>query len=592
MSGHRYQIHFLLPNATISALAGDASANRRALEAAKSEARSHAARVSHSSKDSKPTARRTRIPKSVRGGSAAGGLATTTSSPNSDAQGAESPPKEEEQQSSSGRIEIELENTHRLASTSALPILKFRLNGKTSGNQHPHSLSLQSTENGEEEDIEDAKRRTRAASVPVKLPKDISKSSLDPFARSALELSVPDQHLLHLYLTTVPDQIYGSTTGVVASIATHSTVGVVATNEIVVMWLLLVIESQIVSFQPTKRDRQLSILARRSLVYRLMNARLTEQESSLMDDYVLAVAIAGGCEHRMGNTKSAQYHVRAARKLLDLRGGIRSVRNITYPLGLMVANVFVENGVDGLWKTHSDLEKKMAGIWQWVRDVQIWNFNLRSDASKALRQGHRDDFESDSDSGVDPDTSNAGCLSRRARAFAPKTALCDYVDLPAGELDNAQCRFYLGALFAINNALWAFRDSDRTTNTYLKGLTTAVEMSAPSNLALRAGGAKLPSLLLILMIAHNAVDVEGRSESADTVFHVEEVFEFVEMTMMASRRSRMDVLRAMSSWLTTGVTNPSDLAFVNNAKLDIWAGEVEDRWLSDMSSSTPKTDDG
>ncbi|KIW91522.1 uncharacterized protein Z519_07488 [Cladophialophora bantiana CBS 173.52] len=590
MSGHRYQIHFLSPNATISALAGDASANRRALEAAKSEARSHAARVSHSSKDSKPPARRTRIPKSWRGTYAAGGLATTTSSPNSDAQGAESSPEEEEEEggeeSSSGRIEIELENTDRLASTSALPFLKFRLKVRSSANRHQHPLSLQTTENGEEGDIEDAKRRTRAASVPVKLPKDIGKSSLDPFARSALELSVPDQHLLHLYLTTVPDQIYGSTTGVVSSIARHSTVGVVATNEIVVMWLLLVIESQIVSFQPTKKDRQLSILARRSLVYRLMNARLAEQESSLMDDYVLAVAIAGGCEHRMGNTKSAQYHVRAARKLLDLRGGIQSVRTITYPLGLMVANVFVENGVDGLWKTHSDLEKRMAGIWQWLRDVQIWNYNLRSDASKALRQGHRDYLESDSDSGVALDTSTAGYLSRRARAFAPKTALCDYVDLPAGDLDDAQSRFYLGTLFAINNALWAFRDSGRTTNTYLKGLTTAVEMSAPSNLALRAGGAKLPSLLLILMIAHNAVDVEGRSESADTVFHVEQVFEFVEMTMMASHRSRMDVLRAMSSWLTTGVANPSDLAFVNNAKLDIWAGEVEDRWLSDMSSST------
>ncbi|KIW32500.1 uncharacterized protein PV07_04039 [Cladophialophora immunda] len=587
MSGHRYQIHFLSPNATISALGGNTSANRKALDAAKSEARSHAARVSHSFKDSKPPARRVRTPRPLRGGSEArGGASVSTSPDSSHTQGSESSPES----SSSGKIELELENTDRRASTSALSILKFRLNVSTGRNQHPLSSHRAEKDEDENEDIEDAKRRTRAASVPVKLPKDIRKSSLDPFARAALELSVPDQHLLHLYLTTVPDQIYGSTTGVVASTARHSTVGVVATNEIVVLWLLLVIESQIVSFQPTKKDRQLSILARRSLVYRLMNARLSEQGSSLMDDYVLAVAIAGGCEHRMGNTKSAQYHVRAARKLLELRGGTRSVRGITYPLGLMVVNVFVENGVDGLWKTHSGLQKKLKGVSQWVRDVQLWNFNLRAHASKALRQVNNDPMKPDPDSGVDEEDSNS---SGRARAFASETALFDYVELPAGELDDAQCRFYLGALFAINTALWAFRDSDRTTNAYLQGLTTAVEMSAPSNLALRAGGAKLPSLVLILMIAHNAADAdadaERRTGPADTVFHVDEVFEFVEMAMMASSKTRTDVLSAMSSWLTADMATPGDLAFVNNAKLDIWAGEVEERWLSDRTSNPAAT---
>ncbi|OAP60276.1 hypothetical protein AYL99_05278 [Fonsecaea erecta] len=591
MSDRRYQVHFLFPNATVSALGGNTSADQKARDAAKSEARSHAARISHSSKDSRPLVRRVRPPKPLRGGSGVGGVvASSTSSESSETHDTESSPGS----SSVGKIEIGLENTDRRASPSTLPLLKFRLNISTGRNQHP--LLPPDPEQGDDdnEDIEDAKRRTRAASVPIKLPKDISKSSLDPFARAALELSVPDQHLLHLYLTTVPDQIYGSTTGIVASTARHSTVEVVATNEIVVLWLLLVIESQIVSFQPTKKDRQLSILTRRSLVYRLMHARLTKQESSLMDDYVLAVAIAGGCEHRMGNAKSAQYHVRAARKLLNLRGGVQSVRRITYPLGLMVVNVFVENGVDGLWKTHSDLQKQLTRISQWLRDVQLWNFNLRSNSSNPFRQAHNQHLKSDFDPDADEnEASSTDALSRRARAFAPKTALFDYVDLPAGELDDAPCRFYLGALFAINTALWAFQDSDRTTIAYLDGLTTAVEMSAPSNLALRAGGAKLPSLLLILMIAHNAAaaaDVVGgwpeEAAGAHTVFHVEEVFEFVEMMMMAGATSRTGMLKALSSWLTTGIANSSDLAFVNNSKLDIWAGEVEDRWLSNTPNST------
>ena len=214
-----------------------------------------------------------------------------------------------------------------------------------------------------------------------KCPKPISKSALDPFVRPAIELSVPDQHLLQIYLSTVPDQIYGSTSSAISVVAQHGTVGVIATNEIVVMWILLVLESQIVSFQPSKNDRQLSILSRRSLVYRLMNARLADKESSLLDDYVLAVACAGAFELRMGNTKGSEFHIRAAKRLLELRGGLHTVRDITYPLGLMVVNVFVENGVHDLWKTHEDLQRKTAGLLQWIQDLQAGNLYLRSHTS-------------------------------------------------------------------------------------------------------------------------------------------------------------------------------------------------------------------
>lgn len=363
--------------------------------------------------------------------------------------------------------------------------------------------------------------------------------------------------------------------------AHHSTVGVVATNAIVVMWLLLVIESQIVSFQPSKKDRALSILTRKSQVYKLMNDRLVDQNSSLADDYVLAVAIAGGCEHRMGNSKSAEHHVRATRELLRLRGGTKAVRDITYPLGLMVVNVFVENGVKGLWESLTDLRIKQTRLSQWVQDLQIWNHNIRKCATHTSPPGFCYHPEPDTDFKAARDSESTDHLIRRGHAFGKGTALFSYVDVPSDNLDDAQCRFYLGVLYAINTALWAFRHSERTGNEYLKGLATAVNMSAPSNLALRAGGAKLPSLLMVLMVAHHAVEVEERNESTNAVFHVEEVFEFVEMIMMASPEVRRMVVRTLSSWLTTAITNVRDLAFISLAKLDILEGEVEDQWFSE-----------
>ena len=190
-----------------------------------------------------------------------------------------------------------------------------------------------------------------------------------------------------------------------------------------------------------------------------------------------------------------------------------------------------------------------------------------------------------------PDVNHGGSASdhlrRRAEAFAPMSALFTYLDLPGSELDDAQCRFYLSIYFAINSALHAFRDSQNTTDAYLKGLTTAVEMSATSNLVVRAGGSKLPSLMLVIMIAHHAVDTEDRNESTEAVFHVEEVFEFVEMVMMTSLESRMKMLRAMSSWLLTSPMSAGDLMFMHHAELNIFVGEIEQKWVSGQRAGDP-----
>lgn len=579
MGTNRYQIHFVSPDASHPNV--KSPTNRKAVEVARSQARSHAARFSY------PRTQR----KSVKVKNASvdrdrhepGKSAADPSSQNYDL----SPPGETATRSS-----------HAGASTTTLPInLKFRLH--VAKPRAPWSAP-ETADNVKKED--DDETSVQPSPSLAKLPKNISKSALDPFVGPALDLSVPDEHLLHLCrlsllekitfslmgldLTTVPDQIYGSTTSPVASTARHSTLGVVATNPIVVMWLLLVIESEIVSFQPTKKDRQLSIWTRRSLVYRCMNARLAHRDTATMDDFILAVAIAGGCEHRMGNTSEAKQHVKAAKDLLELRGGIKAVRNIAYPLNLMVVNVFVENGIQGLWRSQVDLERETANLWKWLRDVQLWSYEIRNRSAPASISINSTDesFKSSppaSPTNIEEDRTDADYLFGRARAFRPGSALFDYVHVPSEDLDDAQCRFFLGVLYAINSAIWAFRKNNRASTAYFKGLITAAEMSAPSNLTLRAGGAKLPSLLMMVMIAHHAVDAADRDELTSTVFHVEKIFEFVEMVMMAGLKSRTTVIRALSSWLTAGATDVRDLVFISNSTLDILAGEVEDKWFSD-----------
>ncbi|EXJ89177.1 hypothetical protein A1O3_02241 [Capronia epimyces CBS 606.96] len=355
--------------------------------------------------------------------------------------------------------------------------------------------------------------------------------------------------------------------------------GVVATNQIVLMWLLLVIESQIVSFQPTRKDRQLSILVRRSHTYNLMNRRLGNPETSCLDDFILAVAIAGSCERRMGNSRGADHHIAAVKKLLDLRGGHKAVREIAYPTGLMIVNILVENDIRCFFTCRAGLMLQLSDLVQKLLKIQTWNTDIRSRSNhtslKELRHHDRSDIMAERDVLV------TNYSSRRSRAFDKRSALFHYVAIPPEELEEDQCRFYLGILFAINTTLWAFRDSENTSIAYLQGLTNAVELSAPANFVLRAGGSKLPSLLMLLMIAHHAVAREERNSSTNTVFEVEKVFEFVNMIMMASSESRRSILTAMSSWLTAGISSLEDLCYLSPTRLHLLEEEVEDQWLSD-----------
>ena len=130
----------------------------------------------------------------------------------------------------------------------------------------------------------------------------------------------------------------------------------------------------------------------------------------------------------------------------------------------------------------------------------------------------------------------------------------------------------------VNRALYAFRDSDCTTNAYQTGLTAAIEMNALHNFTQMAGGDKRPSLLLLLMVAHHAVEAGERNSCTNVVFHFEEVFEMVEIMTMTSLETRMHVLMALESWLI--FTGAKDMLYVNNAKLEIIAAEVQETWLT------------
>lgn len=381
-------------------------------------------------------------------------------------------------------------------------------------------------------------------------------------------------------LSTIPDEVYGKSSGSASEVVRQGTLSVVETNQIVLMWVLLTIESQVVSFQKTRKDKQLSILARRAEIYRLMFEKAMNEDNRPLD-FVFTLAIAASCELRMSNPLGAEHHIGAAKKLLALQGGFKAIRDITYPLGLMVLSSLVELSIPNLFDSLEELRSKLEAMVQRLRDYQTWNYKLRRGQSYhptigVERKIMSSSKEREADSSLDQ-------LAKRIRAFNKDSPLGHYVALPPGELTEAQFRFSLSILYAMNTAFWDFRDNTKTSDEYLKELTTAAELSITANFVLRAGGSKLPSLLMLILFAHKAAKAEGRHPSTSKVFHVEEVFEFVNLAIMAGPVIRMRVLKALSSWLTSGYLNLDDLTHLSDKDFDILREEVENTWLSDQA---------
>lgn len=392
----------------------------------------------------------------------------------------------------------------------------------------------------------------------------------------------------------MPQDTYGTTTSPIATTLHQGSMVGVERFETNLLWCLMAIETTFTSFQPTRTARQVSILSRRHRIYNLMKDSINGLNAGAdkveLDNFMLIISMAATIEKRMGNSHQADLHTKALKNLLLMKGGIAAVKDMIYPQNLMIVNALIEIGLQGLYDSREYLLRRLTTILERLRRLQEWNHSLRghqpasppppsspSSSTPADGAGGDDDFPR----GQSLPAGGSDYLERRTRAFH-KPALAEYIRLPAGPPTVEEYKFYLSMLFAINSAMYAFRHSARTSGTYLRVLTECTESSNdPSDFILQCFGAKLPCLLLLIMLAHYAADSEGRDDSTDAVFDVEEIYEFVELMMMATPDSRDAVLKTMWSWLAS--TDAAGVGALTPDDFDLMADEIEDRWLADQS---------
>ncbi|KEF59424.1 uncharacterized protein A1O9_04268 [Exophiala aquamarina CBS 119918] len=550
MNGKQIHFHFLSPNTGATGL----STNQKAVAAARSEARSHAAKVSYPSEH--------RIQRSSTSSKVDDGRIT---------------PDQSQVGSESSQVDERSDRSFSVSATNLDSLVSDGFKGRNLKQTGP-TMDWKFKQYVKK-DRPKKKVPRKSLPSPTTVPKTITRSTLDPFVRPAVELSVPDKYLLHLYLSTVPDQLYGASSGEASEIIRSSSLRVLADNAIVLSWMLLIIESQVVSFQPTKHDRQLSILVRKTEAYKLMKESLNSEPRPSLD-VAFNAAMAAGAEFRMENLPAAEQHVRAVKKILSLHGGAKAVRDITEPFGLMVVQILVDQGIPGLfYSCEAEFRVKFKSIVKRLHKYQVWNYSLRAESGPPSPMSVRSCLTSSSDE----DERSSPNLESRVCAFSKDSALGKYVALPSTELDEPTCRFMLSVLYALNTAFWDFRNSPNASNEYLQEIKTSAELTNTANFLLRAGHFRLPSLLMLTMLAHKTATREARTASTSVVFHDEEVFEFVNLVMMGGPAIRIRVLKALLSWLTTAVSGVNDLILLNDADFEVLEQQAEDTWVADQA---------
>lgn len=374
-------------------------------------------------------------------------------------------------------------------------------------------------------------------------------------------------------LLKTPNEIFGSVPGPVKPMIMQANLENLSTNEAQLLWCLIAVESHEVSFQPTASARSLSVLRRRARAYDMMQARVLEGNAH-SDDFLVTLGLTAAIELRMGNTQHSEYHTRALKRLIDFRGGLKAIRQMNPVLALMVVNMLIEIGIPGLYE-YRGLLANLEKLRHKIQRLQNWNYNVRK--ITLAQKSANESCHSNRGWTCNPDLVGKDSLHLSWWHTFNEPGLYRYIEIPTGKLTNAEYRFYLAMLFFINTTLWAFRDNKKAIEAYIKDLSGSATASKSTNFILQCFSIKLPSILLLILLAHHVVDSLGRDSSMNAVFAVEELLDFVELMMIAKPKSRDMVLKAMWSWLSS--SNTSDITLLTAVQLDALVDEVESQWL-------------
>ncbi|KAG4438014.1 hypothetical protein IFR05_006515 [Cadophora sp. M221] len=360
---------------------------------------------------------------------------------------------------------------------------------------------------------------------------------LDPFLSLAGSTTLYERNLLHYYLITTPQNLYGTHISSLYCPVRERTAMFVQRCSV---WLQCVLLSaEVYKLDGVAAEESISVLFRKALLYKSVREDLSNPSTRLSDSTIDRIMMTAVAENRIGYpTTGAQKHLSVAKGLVLERGD----RFERMPITVVIVLIWLGTGKDAFLDAST-------------LNTAIDTFN------SSLLAFIKPDQEKPSNSDITCWRVQLGLLNTytqvRQRAFGSTSPLRPFVE--ASMLGpSAQFRSHIAILWILNKILWDLRHAHQNSIAFLSQLCYVVANSGATNL-------KPVTVLFIIMDCvsrmgvpvneqdHNITDIMMSQGSDDLrIRWWWETVDAVEIILLLTEKSRSNVLGVLSAILIRG----------------------------------------
>jgi len=381
-------------------------------------------------------------------------------------------------------------------------------------------------------------------------------------------------------LCAAPGLFYGTHSNAMYCPVRDTTVVEIQANYIYLQWTLLSAE---ILLMGTKAQEDISVLSRRTHLYRYMSQMVTNPATRYSDSTILGIASGGVVETRLGDLSKAQKHLVAAKHLIEARGDFQA----NCLSSVATFNIWFGQDV-GAFSDFRALESAISSFTKSILAIQEWRQSLPGNI-RPRSQG-------------DSQAPLAQYLASHYRAFHVHSPLRRFVESDFPDRDRSQQRSHIAILWILNKSLSELRYRYKESTKFLDTLYRYVESGDSPTSASTEGGKtrrrptiKARTVVYILadcaskfdkeliLLGHNANSASGREDGDRCDLPWWEAIDVLALLHLVSEARREKVLRLLSEWLIG--TEAGKAPVLTRRELDEIADEMMMGWLVERSGS-------
>ena len=342
-----------------------------------------------------------------------------------------------------------------------------------------------------------------------------------------------------------------------------STAAGIATNEIWLRWMLLLVEHKNTVLRGENPEVSPVLMRRRTINYHVMQQKIAVPDpASLSDEIFYGLVSAGVAEYRVNNPRAAVKHLEAGLTIVDARRKAGLPLPDVSTVGLISCSGYIGDGVTNYFESATALSRVQANVCQRLSSMQTWIL--------ALRQQHQH-F---------PGVSLSHSLARRHIRKA----------LDHSKISVYNTRTCLGILFALTSILWACRHDDSAASEFVQELehyirvsrvdegasTAAEDVAVTTTLQL----APMTVLWIVAFCGSRIQDKYGGEGRGKRRYEFWDVVDFVELMMLAGEHTRERVRTTLGGWALAGFGGERgwDIAVLRTDDAEVMVSEVDIGW--------------